>query len=106
MGFLDDLKKAADSAGQAVQRQVDNLQKSSPPAAPEPPPLDGSPVTASAEPPAASAPPSLPEVLPPTIPQPLAPATPPPAEADGATPSAFPVPVESVGFVPPPPPPS
>jgi hypothetical protein len=64
-------------------------------------------VTASAEPPAASAPPSLPEVLPPTIPQPLAPATTsPPAEADGAAPSAFPVPVESVGFVPPPPPPS
>lgn len=52
MGFLDDLKKAATDAQQAVQRGVDNLQKPAGP--PEPPPLDGA---ALAPPPLASAPP-------------------------------------------------
>jgi hypothetical protein len=59
MGFLDDVKKAAQDAQQAVQRQVDNLQK--PPAPPEPPPVDGPATTAPLEPPLmAGAPPEAP----------------------------------------------
>jgi hypothetical protein len=56
MGFLDDLKKAATDAQQAVQRGVDNLQK--PPAPPEPPSMDGA---APAPPPLAPAPPAASE---------------------------------------------
>ncbi len=59
MGFLDDVKKAAQDAGHAVQRQVDNLQK--PPAPPEPPPVDGPATTSPLEPPLmAGAPPEAP----------------------------------------------
>jgi hypothetical protein len=99
MGFLDDLKKAADSAGQAVQRQVDNLQKTSPPAPPEPPPLEGSPAVAPPQPPVASSSSGVPEPAPQT---PVAP----PGETDAGSPPAFPVSLESGRFVPPPPPPS
>ena len=67
MGFLDDLKKAADNASHAVQRQVDNLQKAPPPPAPpEPPPIGGQPTQAQPQPPPlASGPPGIQESLPP-----------------------------------------
>ena len=59
MGFLDDVKKAAQDAQHAVQRQVNNLQ--TPPAPPEPPPLDSPETTAPVEPPPmVSAPPDAP----------------------------------------------
>ncbi len=58
MGFLDDLKKAAQDAGSAMQRGVDNLQK--PGAPPEPPPVGGEmPGAPPSPPPVASAPPEL-----------------------------------------------
>jgi hypothetical protein len=65
MGFLDDLKKAATDAQQAVQRGVDNLQK--PAAPPEPPPVDG----------VAPQPPSMSSAPPDATPTPVMPPAPP-----------------------------
>ncbi len=114
MGFLDDLKKAAQDAGQAVQRGVDNIQKPSAPpepppvasgAPPEPPPVastvgdapQGPGVRPSpADPPMAAAMPSAPMAAPPgqlampPITQPPSSALPQLPSPDGAAPLAPP----------------
>jgi hypothetical protein len=94
MGFLDDLKQAAENAQNAVQRQVDNLQRPSAP--PEPPPLDGAPLSTDPQPPpVAGAPPGIPTPTPPV-------AAAPPSEADAPPAQGAPGPQSVDPFSPPP----